>query len=146
MPRMSRNKSTQKVVRSPRRYLEMSKQPFSDPICPLWESGGLGTDPRTKIWGGNYYWGAVRVQVAPDTHTSGTQCPHWYTWGGSEPGVVVTGHLGHPNGSDMGKEQGVFFFLFRPPPPHTFFYPPEVPGVLCGPFLAAKRDPAATCT
>ena len=71
MPRMSKNKSTQKVVRSPQRYLAVSKQPFFVPMGALWESGGLGTDPRTKIWGGNYCWGATRVQVAADTHTSG---------------------------------------------------------------------------
>ena len=76
---MSKNKSTQKVVRSPRRYLAVSKQPFFVPICPLWESGGLGTDPRTQILVEMWLWVHWGYKSPPAPKPAGIYRPHVIT-------------------------------------------------------------------
>ena len=86
--------------------------------------------------------GATRVQVAADTHTSGMYLvPPWvmYGWGRRGQGVVITGHIGHPNGSDLGKEQGVFFFFYSVPPPAHIFLPAGGSGSSLWSFFGGKE-------
>ena len=76
---MSKNKSTQKVVRSPRRYLAVSKQPFFaflSPYAPFGRVVGLGLTHGPKfggeiIVGGQqeYRWQQTPTQVVSSAPT-----------------------------------------------------------------------------
>ena len=91
------------------------------PLGELWAWDCLTQGPKFGgkiiVWGQQEYrWQQTPTQVVSSAPTG------MHAWGGRGPGVVITGHIGHPNGSDLGKEQGVFFFFYSAPPPGTHFF------------------------